>query len=64
MNAISKRESQEFLKVLGNIKDEKTRYFFLMLGEAIGEAQAAAGTPQQVNTSPDHIADLQRRING
>jgi hypothetical protein len=66
MQAMSKRENQEFLRVLSTIQDEKVRYFYVMLGEAIGESIAKSETfdaDVKVNTSLGHIEDLARRLN-
>lgn len=60
MSAIAKQDSREYLRILENIRDEKVRYFFLMLGEAI--AECTAGTPQKANTSPAHLAEIAARL--
>jgi hypothetical protein len=65
MQAISKAEKQQFSHILGEIRDDQVRYFYLMLGSALAEKNAPEiATSSPSNTGPDHIADLRRRLNG
>jgi hypothetical protein len=65
MSAVSRREVQEFLDILEDIKDEKVRYFFFMLGAAIGASDAAVrvAAAAKANTSSAHIEELAQRLN-
>lgn len=65
MQAISKAEKQQFSDILGEIRNDQVRYFYLMLGSALAEKdqpKTRAQTP--ANTGADHIAALRRRLNG
>lgn len=56
-------ERQEFLEMLDRIPDTRIRYFYMMLGDAIGEFGAQARAPQLVNTSAEHVAGIAARLN-
>jgi hypothetical protein len=60
------RHNREILNVFNKIEDEKVRYFFLMLGEAIADhratSQHAAFEPPRANTSAAHLAELEKRL--
>lgn len=65
MQAISKSEKQQFSNILGEIDNDKVRYFYLMLGSALAEKdRPEIATASVSNTSPEHIANLRRRLNG
>jgi hypothetical protein len=65
MRAISKIEKQQFSNILGEIRDDQVRYFYLMLGSALAERnEPETATQSPSNTGPDHVADLRRRLNG
>ena len=57
--AATLREKQEFLRILDNITDTRTRYFFLMMGEAIAEALNRAAPVEPTDTV--YLEDIQRR---
>jgi hypothetical protein len=65
MQAISRTEKQQFSNILSDIRNDKVRYFYLMLGSALAEKdETDIATQSPSNTGPDHIADLRRRLNG
>lgn len=63
MSKASAQDYQEFLGVIDRIPDSRIRYFYMMLGDAIGEFSTQARKPLKVNTGAGHIADLKRRLN-
>jgi len=62
MPALSRRNKNEFVDILERMPDEKIRYFYMMLGSAIAD-RAEIKPSAQVNTSPAHLVDLERRLN-
>lgn len=59
-----KRQATSFQATLSRIEDERVRYFYLMLGDAIGEFTTRRRTaPELSNTGPGQLADIARRIN-
>lgn len=62
MASAIKKQKQDFAAIVESISDERVRYFYLMLGDAL--AQATASGAQKVNTSPAHIAEIVTRLNG
>jgi hypothetical protein len=65
MQAISRTEKQQFSNILGEIRDDQVRYFYLMLGSALAQKDDPdIATQSPANTGPDHIAALRRRLNG
>lgn len=65
MQTVTKAEKHQFSHILGEIDNDKVRYFYLMLGSALAEKdKPAIATQSSSNTGPDHIADLRRRLNG
>ncbi len=64
MQTISKHEERQFMHVFASIKDDRVRYFFAMLADAI--AQSSNQVPVdagQANTSPEHLQEIARRLN-
>ena len=59
-------EAIELENILQGITDDRVRYFYMMLGDAIAHASREAkdgAVPVQANTGPAQIADLAARLN-
>ena len=64
MRHSAKSQSQNYSRIIANIKDDKVRYFYLILGDAIAEqANVPANVGSGANTSAAHIADVESRLN-
>jgi hypothetical protein len=63
--AAKNSQAEEFAQILDRIGDERVRYFYLMLGDAIAEASAVRNYAENIraNTSLAHIADAAARLN-
>lgn len=61
MQNAGKKQGHEFAGIVESIADERVRYFYLMLGDALAQATAASGP---ANTGPTHIAGIAARLNG
>lgn len=64
-HTLSKKEAQSLRETVERIGDERVRYFYMMLGDALAEALAARPVPPvgAANTGPALVADIQKRIN-
>ncbi len=64
---MSKREERQFMRVFANIKDDKVRYFFAMLADAVAQSSeqvhARVYGTDQANTSQAHVVEIARRLN-
>jgi hypothetical protein len=50
--------------MLQRMGDDRVRYFYMMLGDAIADASMKHRTePRRANTGPVHLADLKARLN-
>ncbi len=63
MQTAARKQAQEFAHIVEAITDERVRYFYLMLGEALAES-GAAGQSVRANTSPAHVAEIAARLTG
>jgi hypothetical protein len=62
MQNAAKKRADDFAGIVEAIADERVRYFYLMLGDALANAgEAHAGL---ANTSPGHVAGIAARLNG
>lgn len=64
-HTLSKKEAQSLRETVERIGDERVRYFYMMLGDALAEALSARQLPPvgAANTGPALVADIQKRIN-
>ncbi len=64
-HSLSKKEAQTLRETVERIGDERVRYFYMMLGDALAEALGAKPVPPvgAANTGPALVADIQKRIN-
>jgi hypothetical protein len=58
---LTKRETREFIATLERMPDERVRYFYLMLGDAIANGGQIA-MPVLSNTGPAQLAELEARL--
>lgn len=58
---LSKKETKDFLATLDRMPDERVRYFYLMLGDAIANGHDMT-LPIQANTGPAQLAELEARL--
>ena len=58
---LSKKETREFIATLERMPDERVRYFYLMLGDAIANGDQIT-LPIQSNTGPAQLAELEARL--
>jgi hypothetical protein len=62
MRNADKKQAHEFAGIIESIADERVRYFYLMLGDALAQATAPGG--RMINTSPAHVAGIAARLAG
>jgi len=62
MASIAAKQKNELAGILDSITDDRVRYFYLMLGEAL--AEATQHQPIRANTSPAHVAEIATRLSG
>lgn len=60
--SLTKKEAREFLATLERMPDERVRYFYMMLGEAIADSGQIAMPTIQANTGPAQLAELEARL--
>jgi hypothetical protein len=58
---LSKKETRTFIATLERMPDERVRYFYLMLGDAIASHEPMA-MPVLSNTGPAQLAELEARL--
>lgn len=63
-HSLSRKEAQAFRETVERIGDERVRYFYMMLGDALAEALNARRLPPagDANTGPMLISDIQKRL--
>jgi hypothetical protein len=59
--SLTKKEAKEFLAMLDRMPDDRVRYFYMMLGDAIANGTAVP-MPMQSNTGPAQLAELEARL--
>ena len=67
MSSLSKREARELLENIERISDERVSYFYMMLGSALADAFSESrplpSREPRVNTGPQHLQEIAKRIN-
>jgi len=62
MRHTARKSANAFAGIVEAIADERVRYFYLMLGDALAQANTARNAP--VNTSPAHVARIAAGLTG
>ena len=59
---LTKKETRVFLDTIERMPDERVRYFYLMLGDAIANGGQIAMPVMQSNTGPAQLVELENRL--